>query len=95
MSIYAQFDEDDEAEEIATNRGWSGFCDWACALDAEKYAVLIQLCKEGLSNDIPTLIGELKDALKKPSPDEDVAAIGSELLESLLANKTAGEITIG
>ncbi len=22
MSIYAQFDEDEEAEEIATNRGW-------------------------------------------------------------------------
>lgn len=89
MSTYAQFNEDGNQYQIASNLGWSEFGDWVEELDEEKYAPLVSLFEHGVSQDIPALTTALTDALENEKPGEDVAGTADLLLDALHANQDA------
>lgn len=94
MSTYAQFDDDGDQRQIASNLGWSEFGDWCDGLDHETYPKLVQLWEHGQSNEIPALSIELMAALEKEEPSPDVKGSADLLLDALNANREAATIYV-
>lgn len=94
MSTYAQFDDNGDQRQIASNLGWSEFGDWCDGLDHEKYPALVQLWEHGQSNTIPALSKELETAMEKEDPSEDVNGSAKLLLDALNANQGAASVYV-
>lgn len=94
MSTYAQFDEDGEQYQIASNTGWSEFGDWCESLDVEQFPNIVQLFEHGATEDLPALAEEMPKALEANPPDDKTAGVADNLLQALRANEGAGVILI-
>lgn len=93
MSRYAQFDEDGNQYQIASNLGWSQFGDWVDTLDAEKYPALVQLWEHGNTGDLEALRSQLDSALIDSPPHQDVID-SAELLLAALNKNTEAEVLL-
>lgn len=82
-----------EMVQVATNVGWSEFCDWVDATPMEDYPTLHHLTAFGFANDAEDLLGELDDAVDEHPPSDDVEDTADGLAEFLEAH-AAAEIVI-
>lgn len=94
MSTYAQFDDDGDQRQIASNLGWSEFGDWCDGLDHEKHPLLVQLWEHGQSNDVKALMIELTDAMEREQPSPDVKGSAELLLDALNANRGSESVYV-
>lgn len=94
MSTYAQFDEDGDQRQIASNLGWSEFGDWCEELDSEEYSNLVQLWEHGQCNDVKRLTKEVETAIAKEKMSDDIKGSAELLLDGLNANQSAGFVLI-
>lgn len=93
MSRYAQFDEDGNQYQIASNLGWSQFGDWVDTLDASRYPALVQLWEHGNTGDLEALRNQLDAALSESPPRQDVID-SAELLLTALHQNTGAEVLL-
>lgn len=82
MSRYAVVDDNDPAE-VSSNKGWGDFSRWVDTLDADNYGQLAHLCAHGWSQQVPLLLKQLRSALDSEEPDDDVAAVGKNILDAV------------
>ena len=94
MSRYAQFDEDGNQYQIASNLGWSEFGKWVESLDSEKYPALFELWEYGSTQDIQGLTDQLEDALKTTPPSSNVAGSAELMLSGLHQSKDAHTLLV-
>ena len=87
MSRYAQFDEDGNQYQVASNRGWSEFGDWVETLSKKTYPQLHELWNDGSSQLFEEVIKQLGDALENHPPSKNVAGSTKLLLNALRKNK--------
>jgi hypothetical protein len=92
MSIYAQFDEDGDQVQIASNTGWSKFGNWAESL--ENCPLILHLWEKGNCIDLSGLAGELPIAMKQKPPSRGVTESIKALLKSLRRNSKAAILLI-
>ena len=79
MSIYAQ--TDNGQTQIASNKGWSQFGDWAETLDAKTNGAVVSLWEHGVTEDVKSLSAGLQAARTATKPIADVEGI----IEGILA----------
>lgn len=89
MSTYAQFDDDGNQYQIASNLGWSEAGDWIEKLDHDQYPNLYQLWEHGISQDVKSLAAEIEEAIKEREPSSDIMGTLDLLLAGLHANESA------
>jgi len=94
MSRYAQFDEDGNQYQFASNKGWSEFGDWIESLDAATYPQIRELWDNGSTQAIPETIEQFEHALEENPPSENVAASAELLLTALHSNTNAGTLLV-
>ena len=94
MSIYAQFDEDGNQYQIATNKGWSLFGDWVDSLSAKEFPALVQLWEHGFTQEFKKAGDDIGRALKHHAPDENVSGIAKALLAAMKREKKANTLLI-
>lgn len=94
MSIYAQFDEDGNQYQFASNTGWSQFGDWIESLDAAKYPALSALWEYGSTQDIQCATSQLDAALRENPPNKNVESSADLLLAGLHQNQDAHTLLI-
>mgnify|MGYP003648726163 FL=1 len=94
MSRYAQFDEDGNQYQIASNLGWSEFGTWVESLDAKKYPALIELWNAGSTEDIVGLTNQLESALQDSAPSANVESSADLLLSGLQENQDSGIVLV-
>ena len=82
MSQYV-LNQDEEGIQVASNQGWSDFCDWARDLGADDYPSLAHLVEYGYDNDPEDLRDDIEDALENHPPDPDVASTAEGLVDFL------------
>lgn len=83
-----------EMEQVASNLGWSEFCDWVGTLEVEAHPALHELATFGYTNDAGELLDELDDAVEaSPPPSADVADVAEELAD-FLEGKEDAEIVV-
>jgi hypothetical protein len=82
MSQYV-LNQDQEGVQVASNLGWSDFCDWVKDLDQEDYPSLHHLVEYGYDNDPEDLRDDIEDALEEHAPDPDVASTAEGLVDFL------------
>jgi hypothetical protein len=92
MSQYV-LNQDEEGIQVASNLGWSDFCDWARDLPAEDYPSLHHLVEYGYDNDPEDLHDDIEDALENSPPDADVASTAEGLI-GFLDSQLDAEIII-
>ncbi len=90
MSQYAQFDENGRQVQIASNSGWSDFCNWS---DTIKSEALKQLVEEGFTENLDRLAQEL-EFFKGSKRSKDVADIAGGILDAVKSNLGAGCIMV-
>ncbi len=78
MSQYVST-ENEEMEQVATNLGWSEFCEWVATLDVEDCPSLHHLCTFGYDNDPEDIPGEIAAALEASPPPDDVRSTADGL----------------
>lgn len=93
MSQYVST-EAGEMEQVASNLGWSEFCDWVGTLDIDTYPHLHALVTFGFDQDIEALGDELDAAVEASPPSEDVADIAEELADFLEGKGDAGIVVV-
>jgi hypothetical protein len=64
--------EHGDQAQVATNMGWSNFCDWAATLDTSQYTEIKHLAQHGWERDLHDLADELEEALQTHPPPESV-----------------------
>lgn len=87
-------DENGEGVQVASNTGWSEFCEWVDTTDVEDYPSLHHLTTFGFGNDPADLAEDIQVALDEDDPeDDDVKSVATGLIKALAAMKDA-EIVI-
>lgn len=86
MSVYAQIGESGDQFQIASNAGFGEFIDWIESISS--VPTLAALIEDGITEKPMVAMEELRDALEKESPKDDIADIGASLADALEA---AGE----
>ncbi len=66
---YEIMTEDQEGTAVATNTGWSDFCEWAETLDLENYFEVRHLAEHGFEKDLKELAEEIDEGLEEFPPD--------------------------
>ncbi len=66
---YEIMTEDKEATSVATNTGWSDFCEWGESLDLENYFEVHHLVEHGWEKDLKELAEEIDEGLEEFPPD--------------------------
>ena len=94
MSRYAQFDEDGNQYQFASNLGFSEFGDWIETLDEKDFPALYELWETGSTQDIKGATSQLEKALKENSPSENVEASAELLLTGLHSNQDSNTLLI-
>ncbi len=94
MSRYAQFDEDGNQYQFASNQGWSEFGDWIESLDEDTYPQLHELWDNGTTQAIAETIEQLEHALEENPPSDNVAASADLLLTALHSNTNSNTLLI-
>lgn len=94
MSRYAQFDEDGNQYQFASNLGWSEFGKWIETLDKETYPQLFELWENGSTQHLKEAAEQIEHALEEYPPDANVADSAELLLHALHANDLAGVVLV-
>jgi hypothetical protein len=92
MSQYA-INEDGEGAQVASNLGWSEFCEWVERLRLDDYPSLHHLVKFGRDNDIDDLAEDIRRALEARPPRADVRSVATGLIR-ILGSMTGADIII-
>lgn len=93
MAVYAQFDENGECIQLASNVGWSQFGDWVETLD--DCPRLKELWESGSCEDIAGLRDELDQTLKDAEPkDPNVASVAHQVIHAIDAGGKADILLI-
>ena len=93
MSQYLT-DENGEGNQVASNLGWSEFCEWAETTPAHDYPWLHHLINFGFANEAADLAEEIDDAVDDHPPDSaDVESVAEAMAEALSGMEDA-EIVI-
>jgi hypothetical protein len=82
MSQYV-LNQDEEGIQIASNSGWSDFCDWARDLPIDDYPSLHHLVEHGFDNDPEDLRDDIEDALQEHAPEPDIVSTAEGLVDFL------------
>ena len=80
MSQYVT-DENHQGVQVASNLGWSNFCDWVDSTDMEDYPWLHHLAQFGFANEATDLADEIEEAAEENPPDEDTEDVAAGLVE--------------
>lgn len=94
MSRYAQFDEDGNQYQFASNTGWSEFGSWIESLDKSKYPALADLWEYGSTQDIQGVTDQIDSALRDSPPSKNVESSAELLLSGLCQNENAHTLLI-
>lgn len=94
MSQYVST-EDMELVQVATNLGWSDFCEWAGRTEMEDYPTLHHLVTFGFANDPRDLLHEIGEALDASPPSPDVEDTAAGLMDFLRGRRDAEIVVIG
>lgn len=97
MSVYLNIDGED-GEQLASNKGWSDFCEWVEGLDVDAFPELSILRDHGWTQEIPAMLAELDKAVAESPPSDEVpglAATIKALRDACASNKDAEVFTIG
>lgn len=88
MAIYAQFDQDGECIQLASNVGWSEFGDWVETLKNKPN--LTALWTSGACEKIPDLRAEMESQLDSAPPENpDVESVAQQLIHAIDASGSA------
>lgn len=79
MSQYIS-DEHGNQGQVATNSGWSEFCEWVAKLDAVKFLEVRHLCEQGWEQDLDDLAVEVQEAIDDLEPSADIIDIGESIV---------------
>lgn len=82
------------AADVATNSGWSDFCDWTDALDLAIYPELIHLVDFGWVDNLPMLQKQIEDGIREIRPGASAMEVATGLLKELRKAKKAEYIII-
>jgi len=75
MSIYLEFDDENEGDQIASSSGWGDVLRWSDTLPDGEYGEILHLMHHGWSDNPELLETELKNACEKyPPPGHDIHA---------------------
>ena len=69
--------------QVASNSGWSEFCEWVETTDMEDYPSLHHLVEFGFDNDPEDLRDDIEDAIREHPPDPDVVSVAEGLVDFL------------
>lgn len=87
--------ENEEMVQIASNQGWSDFCDWVQELSIDKYPSLHHLVAFGYDNDADDLANELDLALDEEDAEEDIVSTIEGMIDFLEQHDDAEIIIVG
>lgn len=90
MSIYAQFD-DGEQKHLASNLGWSEFCQWAESLDSEQFPEVLHLSQHGWEQELESLIQQLEQS---PEPESENVGSTRESLIAILSGRGTADVLL-
>jgi hypothetical protein len=88
MSLYLEFDNGAQ-RDLASNKGWSEFGDWADKLSLAAYGAVIELWEHGITERVERLGEQLAVAVKKENPSKDVSSIAQNILDAVAEIKDA------
>ena|SRR5208282_3778901 len=71
MSQYIS-DENGEQDQVASNLGWSLFCEWAETLDPVKFLEVRHLCEQGWEQDPEDVAEQLQEAVEIEGTTPDI-----------------------
>lgn len=86
--------EREELQQVASNLGWSEFCEWVDTLDLEDYPALHHLRQHGFDNDPDELLGDVEDAIAEGSPSDDIRSVAQGIADFLHEHQDAGIILV-
>lgn len=93
MSVYASLDGG-EPTQVASNLGWSEFCDWVDGLDVDGADAVVHLREYAWSDDLAAMYSQLTDSLKADKPDADVESVATTILDMIDDTADDGVLTI-
>lgn len=93
MSQYVSTEEE-EMVQVASNRGWSDFCDWGRSLAVEDAPSVHHLIEHGYDNDPDMLLEEIEAAIAAKAPADDVRSTAQGLIDFLHEHQDAEIILI-
>lgn len=86
--------EDQELTQVASNLGWSDFCDWAKSNDGEEFAELVAFVEDGDAYDLANLANEIRSAMSANPPESSVRDTIKGILSFLAANDGAEMVMV-
>ena len=86
--------ENNELDQIASNQGWSDFCDWVKTLPMDDYPSLCHLVEFGRDNDPELARDDIEDAIENYKPSDDVAETANGLVDFLATHLKAEIILV-
>ena len=87
MSQYIS-DENGEQDQVASNLGWSLFCEWAETLDPIKFLEVRHLCEQGWEQDLDDLAEQLQEGIETEGVSPDII----DIAEGIIAFIDDGEV---
>lgn len=94
MSQYVSTEEE-ELVQVASNLGWSEFCEWVDGTEVDDYPGLHHLRKFGYDNDPDELLADLEHAIEQADPPGDVESVAYGLVDFLHEHQDAEIILVG
>jgi len=83
-----------EMVQIASNMGWSEFCDWVDTTEIDDYPWMHNLVLHGFANDAESLADEIETAIEDASPSKDVASVAEGIVEFARGHEDAEIIIV-
>jgi hypothetical protein len=80
--------EHDEQNQVATNLGWSEFCEWAETLDLNKYFEVQHLVLHGWERDLTELADELEQAIEENPLSDNVSRTAKAIIDFIHKHKS-------